>query len=85
MYLKNVGLYKFKPYAFTIASGNQWCLMATGDLNKDGRLDVIIGAMSLGNIANVQRRFGRQTLETGKDPILFFENRMPVRSNDRMH
>jgi len=85
MFLENIGLYQFKPYAFTIASANQWCLMATGDLNKDGRLDVIIGAMSLGNIANAQRRFGRQTLETEKDPILFFENRMPVRSNERIH
>lgn len=85
VFLENIGPYKFKPYAFTIASSNQWCLMATGDLNKDGRLDVIIGAMSLRTVANVQRRFGRETLETGKDPILFFENRMEVRSNERIH
>jgi hypothetical protein len=85
IFLENVGPYKFKPYAFTIASGNQWCLMATGDLKKDGRLDVIIGAMSLGNIANVQRRFTTPGSETGKDPILLFENRMHVRSNAGMH
>ncbi len=76
MFLKNTGSHRFEPYAFTIASGSQWNLMATGDLNKDGWLDVIIGAMDLGNIAKLQRRFGGQGLETGKDPILLFENRM---------
>jgi hypothetical protein len=76
MFFENTGRYTFEPYAFTIASGNQWNRMATGDLNKDGWLDVIIGAMDLGNIAKMQRRFSGQTLETGKDPILFFENRM---------
>jgi VCBS repeat protein len=75
MYLENTGGYTFRPYAFTIASANQWNLMASADLNKDGRLDVIIGAMNLGNIAKIQRRFGRQALETGNDPILLFENR----------
>jgi VCBS repeat protein/FG-GAP repeat protein len=77
MFLQNTGGYNFDPYAFTIASGNQWNVMAVGDLNKDGRLDVIIGAMNLGNIAKTQRGFAARTLETENDPILFFENRMP--------
>jgi hypothetical protein len=81
MLLANAGRYKFEPYAFTIASGNQWNRMAMGDLNKDGWLDVIIGAMNLGNIAKAQRRLTGQPLETWQDPILFFENRMHVRSN----
>jgi hypothetical protein len=85
IFLKNTGRYQFRPYAFTIASGNQWNLMATADLNKDGWLDVIIGAMDIGNIAKLQRRFTGDTLQTGKDPILFFENRMHAKSNDRMH
>jgi hypothetical protein len=50
--------------------------MATADLNKDGRLDVIIGAMDLENVAKFQQRFTGRALETGKDPILVFENRM---------
>ena len=85
MFLENTGGYKFRPYAFTIASGNQWNLAATADLNKDGWLDVIIGAMDLENIANLQRRSIGQTLATGKEPILFFENRMHAKSNERMH
>ena len=76
MFFENTGRYQFRPYAFSIASGNQWNLTATADLNKDGWLDVIVGAMNLGNIAQLQRRSVPQTLETGKDPILFFENRI---------
>jgi VCBS repeat protein len=85
MFFESTGLYTFQPYAFSIASDNQWNVMATGDLNKDGWLDVIIGAMDLASIARIQRRFPGQTLETGKDPVLFFENRMHAKSNGRMH
>lgn len=83
MFLENTGRYEFRPNAFTIASGNHWNLTATGDLNKDGWLDVIIGAMDLRNIAKLQRRSIGQTLGTGNDPILFFENRMHAKSNPR--
>jgi VCBS repeat protein len=81
MFFENTGPYEFQPYAFSIASDNQWNVMATGDLNKDGWLDVIIGAMDLESIAKIQRRFAGQTLEAGKDPVLFFENRMRTKSN----
>jgi hypothetical protein len=85
MYLENTGRYQFRPYAFRIASGNQWNLTATADLNKDGWLDVIIGAMDLGNVAKLQRRFSGQKLETASDPVLVFENRMHAKSSDRRH
>jgi hypothetical protein len=85
IFLKNTGRYQFQPFAFTIASGNQWNLMATADLKKDGWLDVIIGAMDLGSVANLQRRFSGQTLKTGRDPILVFENRMHAKSNHIAH
>lgn len=75
MFFENVGLYEFEPYAFTVASGNQWNVMATGDLNDDGRLDAIIGAMDLKSIADIQRRVTSRTSEAGKIPILLFENR----------
>ena len=73
MYFENTGTYTFRPSAFSIASGNQWNLTATADLNKDGRLDVIVGAMNLGNIARMQRRSGGPA--PASDPLLFFENR----------
>lgn len=75
MYLENTGAYAFRPYAFSVSAGNQWNLMATADLNKDGRPDVIIGAMYLENIARRQRFSGRGALDLGKEPLLFFENR----------
>ena len=81
MFLENAGGYAFRPYAFTIASGNHWNLTATADVNRDGRLDVLIGAMDLESIATLQRRAGRRPLATGRDPLLLFENRMPVKSD----
>jgi hypothetical protein len=80
MFFENTGGYKFRPYAFSIASTNQWNLTATADLNKDGWQDVIIGAMDLGNVARLQRSFTGEKLETAKEPILFFENRMRTKS-----
>jgi hypothetical protein len=83
VFLENVGRYQFRPYAFSVASGNQWNLTATADLNKDGWLDVIVGAMDLGNVAKLQRRFSGKKLEAAKDPVLVFENRMRPKSNPR--
>ena len=76
MYFENMGGYKFRPYAFSIASTSQWNLMAVGDFNKDGWPDAVIGAMDLGNVATMQRSYGGNKLDTGKDPIVFFENTM---------
>jgi hypothetical protein len=83
VFLQNVGRYQFRPYAFSVASRNQWNLTTTADLNKDGRLDIIVAAMNLGNIAKLQRSFGGQSLEGAKDPILVFENRMQAKQNTR--
>jgi hypothetical protein len=76
MFFENTGAarYAFKPYAFSIASGSQWNLMATGDLNGDGSLDVIIGAMRLENIARLQRGAGPPG-GPGSEAILLLENR----------
>jgi hypothetical protein len=83
IFLENTGRYAFRPYAFTIASGHEWNLTATGDLNRDGRLDVIIGAMDLASIAKLQRRSTGQKLEAGSDPMLLFENKMQAKPNPR--
>ncbi|MFN2570402.1 MAG: FG-GAP repeat domain-containing protein [Gemmatimonadales bacterium] len=74
LYLENSGHYRFQPYAFSAAAGNQWNVMTTGDFNGDGRVDAIVGAMYLQNITRGQRFNGRM-LEMGKEPLLFFENR----------
>src|SRR5882762_8743495 len=79
MYFENIGRYTFKPYAFSVSSRSQWNVMTTADLNGDGLLDVIIGAMRLENIGRLQRGFG-QPSEPGIDPILLFENKIARRS-----
>jgi hypothetical protein len=79
IFLENLGGYNFKPYAFTVASANQWNLTAVGDLNKDGKPDVVIGAMDLGSIARMQQQYSTRGLTGVKDPILFFENRTQVK------
>lgn len=81
MFFENVGLYEFVPHAFSIASGNQWNVMALADLNRDGWLDAIIGAMYLGNIANDQRGWSGQASETERDAILVFKNAMSLGSH----
>ena len=75
MYFENMGHYAFQPYAFTIADRSQWNVMTEADLDGDGWPDVIIGAMRLQNIAQIQRGLGA-TRGRGPDPILLFENRM---------
>jgi hypothetical protein len=76
MFLENAGAYVFRPSAFSAASKNQWNVMATADVNKDGWLDVIVGAMNLSSIAGIQQRFGQSTSTNGNGPLLLFENRM---------
>ena len=82
MYFENTGQFQFRPYSFSIASTNQWNLTAVGDFNKDGWPDVLIGAMDLGNVARMQRSFSGEKLETAKNPILFFENRMRAKPKE---
>jgi hypothetical protein len=79
MFLENAGRYEFRPYAFTIASGQQWNLMTTADLNRDGLLDVIVAAMDLGNITQLQGRSTAHAPPTSKDAIVFLENRMQAK------
>lgn len=83
LFLESIGRYNFRPFAFSIASANQWNLTRAADLNKDGWLDVIIGAMDLDKITDLQRRPGGPAPRTRKDPVLFFENRMRAKSNVR--
>ncbi len=76
MFLEGTGEYQFNPHAFSIASGNQWNLMTGVDLNDDGWRDVVIGAMSLANIASDQRGWRGQASEIREDALLYFQNMM---------
>jgi hypothetical protein len=73
MYFQNTGTYTFLPYAFRIGAQSQWNLTTTADFNGDGRLDVLIGAMRLENIARLQRGSGPPAERS--EPLLLLENR----------
>jgi hypothetical protein len=75
VYLRNLGGYHFQPFDFSLAASDQWNVMTAGDFNGDGRPEVLVGAMSLANVAAGQRQFAGQAAERGKDPVLLFRYR----------
>jgi hypothetical protein len=82
IYLENLGGYRFRPYAFSIASNNQWNLATTVDLNHNGWPGVIVGSMNLGNIAKRQRHIPGSSVDL---PLLLFENRMRAATKNHAH
>jgi hypothetical protein len=75
MYLEGLGGFRFRPYSFTAAAGSQWNVMTTADVDGDGRLDALVGAMDLQTVASVQKRFTRNPSDSGKSAMLLFQNR----------
>ena len=77
IYLENLGGYQFKPYAFSASATSQWNVMTAADLSGDGHLDVLVGAMDLKSVGNVQRRYSGQGTPPTRDALLLFENHFP--------
>jgi hypothetical protein len=55
VYLENKGRpandttgFNFKPYSFPEAKSGRWLTMDAGDIDGDGRLDIVLGNFSLG-------------------------------------
>lgn len=78
VYLANEGGYRFRPYAFSTAAGNQWNLMTALDRDGTGRPDVLVGAMNLATVARVQQRFTPNQSNSGSSGMLLFRNRFGV-------
>jgi len=76
VYLENLGNYQFQPYAFSASAPSQWNVMTAADLRGDGRLDVLVGAMDLRSVVNVQRRYSGQGPQPATDALLLFENHL---------
>jgi hypothetical protein len=78
VYLENASRYVFRPYAFTLGATNHWNLTAVADLDRDGSLDVIIGAMDLESIATMQGTQPDGRRNPQRDPLLVLQNRTNV-------
>ncbi|MEP6951733.1 MAG: VCBS repeat-containing protein [Ginsengibacter sp.] len=48
VYLKNEGNFEFQPYSFPEADLGRWLTMDAGDIDGDGKTDIILGNFSIG-------------------------------------
>jgi len=49
VYLENKGGFDFQPYSFREASAGRWLTMDAGDIDGDGKIDLVLGNFSLGS------------------------------------
>ncbi len=50
VYLQNNGDFNFQPYSFAQANAGRWLTMDAGDINGDGKTDLILGNFSIGPV-----------------------------------
>jgi hypothetical protein len=47
VYLKNTGNFNFLPYTLEEAKIGRWLVMDAGDIDGDGRIDIVLGNFSI--------------------------------------
>jgi len=56
VYLENKGGFDFQPYSFREASAGRWLTMDAGDIDGDGKTDLVLGNFSLGSTTTKPNR-----------------------------
>lgn len=47
VYLQNAGNFRFLPYSLPVATEGRWLTMDAGDINRDGKIDLLLGNFSV--------------------------------------
>ena len=48
VYLENMGHFNFQPYSIKEAESGRWLTMDAGDIDGDGKIDLVLGNFSIG-------------------------------------
>src|SRR5207249_4337546 len=66
VYLENEGGFNYRPYSFPGVKSGRWLTMDAGDIDGDGKIDLVLGNFSLGSDATKANR------NWGQGPPLVF-------------
>jgi hypothetical protein len=74
IYLQNERLYEYTPYSFQEAAQNQWNTMELVDVDADGDMDVLVGAMNLNAVLANQGHTNNDNSAPKRTSLLLLEN-----------
>jgi hypothetical protein len=75
IYLQNERLYEYTPYSFQEAAQNQWNTMELVDVDADGDMDVLVGAMNLNAVLANQGHAKNDNSAQKRTSLLLLENK----------
>jgi len=74
IYLQQESLYEYIPYSIPEAAQNQWNTMGVLDVDNDGDLDILVGAMNLSKVTNLTGSDTTMVESPKKTALLLLKN-----------